>query len=137
LTAGAAPLDATPVRGAVGEHIQALLDGDFSRGLAGFAEDVVWHVPGDGELAGEHRGREAVLAVIERLFSPAHDRGLVAFRALGAHDGYEIAWVEIGRSNDAQPIGFPVVSRVQGGRIREVWWCGMPLRHGATERLHA
>jgi hypothetical protein len=125
------------VRGAVGEHIQALLDGDFSRGLAGFAEDVVWHVPGAGELAGEHCGREAVLAVIERLFSPAHDRGLIAFRALSAHERYEIVWVEIGRSNGAPPIGLPVVSRMHGGRIREVWWCAMQPRHGATERLQA
>ena len=30
------------------------------------AEDVVWHVPGDNAIAGDHRGREAVLAYFTR-----------------------------------------------------------------------
>ena len=30
------------------------------------SEDVVWHLPGSGPLAGEHRGRDAVLAAMRR-----------------------------------------------------------------------
>ena len=31
-----------------------------------FSRDVVWHLPGNGPLAGDHRGRDAVLAAMRR-----------------------------------------------------------------------
>jgi len=35
--------------------------GDVDAVRALLAEDVVWHVPGKSAIAGEHRGREAVV----------------------------------------------------------------------------
>ena len=33
-----------------------------------FAEDAVWHVPGDSVMAGTHSGRDAILPI-----APSHD----------------------------------------------------------------
>lgn len=107
----------------VGEHVAALLDGSFSHGLAGFSEDIVWHIPGSGELAGEHRGREAVLALIGRLLGPSYGAGRIAFRDLIEHGGYSFEWVEVHHDTETTPMCGPIVSRAEGGRIREVWWC--------------
>jgi ketosteroid isomerase-like protein len=35
---------------------QAIADRDFAAAESCFAEDVVWHLPGDSPIAGEHRG---------------------------------------------------------------------------------
>ena len=31
-----------------------------------FSEDVVWHLPGNNQLSGVHRGRDAVFAIFAR-----------------------------------------------------------------------
>jgi len=111
-----------PAGVSVGEHLAALLDGEFARGLAGFSEQVVWHVPGHGQLAGVHRGREAVLAVLGELLAPTDGRLRIGYRLLSANDPYLVEWLEIGAAGRAT--GCPVVSRSEAGRIREVWWCG-------------
>jgi len=46
--------------------LEALKRGDYDYGLAQFADDVVWHLPGRGPLAGDHEGRGAVLAAMRR-----------------------------------------------------------------------
>lgn len=118
-------------RKCVGEHVAALIGGDFAHGISGFAEDVVWHVPGDGELAGEHRGREAVLALVARLIAsegraerprPATPRA-ISYRQLAEHDEYLFEWLEVEAAAEGVRMGHPVVSRSVYGRIREVWSC--------------
>jgi ketosteroid isomerase-like protein len=46
---------------------EAFRQGDFDAIGALVAEDVVWHVPGDHPLAGDHVGRERVLELLARL----------------------------------------------------------------------
>ena len=86
------------------------------RGFDGFAagdratiesllhEDAVWHIPGRSDLAGEHRGREAILAMLRETalrsggtyraelgYAVADDRHVVAvYRATGQRDGRSI-----------------------------------------------
>jgi len=111
----------------VGEHVLALLDGNFSRGLAGFSEDIVWHVAGGGEMGGEHRGREAVLALIGRLLVSPETRASISFRSLNEHEGYHFEWMEICADGESSATAYPIVSRTEAGRIREVWWCGRDI----------
>lgn len=42
--------------------------GDMEAFASYLAEDTVLHVPGDHELSGEHRGRDAVLGVFAKLY---------------------------------------------------------------------
>ena len=114
---------AAPSGLSVGAQIAWLLEGDFSRGVAAFAENVVWHIPGQGDLAGEHRGREAALALIGRWLSARCCRPPVSTSALAERDGYRIEWLEVESAAGGAGLGFPIVSRSAQGRIREVWVC--------------
>jgi uncharacterized protein len=39
---------------------QAIADRDFTAAESCFAEDVVWHLPGDSPIAGEHHGWQEI-----------------------------------------------------------------------------
>jgi uncharacterized protein (TIGR02246 family) len=43
--------------------------GDPERAWGFYADDVVMHLPGRGSLAGDHRGRSAVIAAIQALLA--------------------------------------------------------------------
>jgi ketosteroid isomerase-like protein len=49
------------------EYAAAWERGDTERAWSFYAEDVVMRLPGRGALAGEHRGRAAVIAAIQGL----------------------------------------------------------------------
>jgi RNA 2',3'-cyclic 3'-phosphodiesterase len=85
------------------------------------AEDVLWHVPGESAIAGEHRGLEAVLAYMDarrRIMDGTfrvvvHGAAVIAGRVVqlasgvAVRDGRSVAWETVG------------VFRVAGGRIAE------------------
>jgi ketosteroid isomerase-like protein len=95
--------------------------------LAGVAEllcdDVVWHVPGESAIAGDHRGREAVLAylALRRSMTDAtfrvtvHGVAVIDRRVVqlaggrAVRDGHELTWETVG------------VFSVRDGRIAECW----------------
>lgn len=59
-------VDASEVIAAYGSAWEV---GDPERAWSFYAEDVVMHLPGRGSLAGEHRGRTAVIAAIQGLLA--------------------------------------------------------------------
>jgi 2'-5' RNA ligase len=87
------------------------------------ADDVVWHVPGRSRIAGEHRGRDAVLAYLglRRQMTDAtfrvsvHGLATIAGRVVqlaggrAEREGRELAWETVG------------IFRVREGRIAECW----------------
>jgi ketosteroid isomerase-like protein len=108
----------------VGEHPNCEL---VRRGFESFAtgdratieslihEDAVWHIPGRSDLAGEHRGREAILAMLRETATRtagtyratldhvvADDQHVVAvYRASGRREGrsldlYQVLIVRLG-----------------------------------------
>jgi limonene-1,2-epoxide hydrolase len=97
--------------------------------------DVVWHVPGGSALAGDHRGRDAVLRYFARrremadatLQITVHGESqigdVVVTRADGAAvvDGELAAWRTIG------------IYRLAGDRVAECWM--VPLDQGAFDRV--
>jgi acyl-CoA thioesterase FadM/ketosteroid isomerase-like protein len=111
--------------------------GDLAAVEEMLADDVLWHVPGTSPIAGDHRGREAVIAYFLRRRELAggaisvdqgpavhHDEALVQLadgRALLG--GQDVVWRTAG------------VYRVAGGRIAEAWL--VPLDQGHFERAWA
>jgi ketosteroid isomerase-like protein len=87
------------------------------------ANDVTWHVPGAGALAGDYRGRDDVLRYFARRRQLADatlrldvrgvladdERTVVLARAEAEFDGEMIAW------------GTVAIFRVASGRIAECW----------------
>jgi YbgC/YbaW family acyl-CoA thioester hydrolase len=87
------------------------------------ADDVVWHVPGSSPIAGDYRGRDAVIGYfrtrralaggaieITKSGDVSHDEALVQLAdGKAALGGRDVVWRTAG------------VYRVAGGRIAEAW----------------
>ena len=105
------------------EQARLYAGGEVDGVRALLADDVVWHVPGASEIAGEHRGVEAVLAYMDarrRIMDGTfrvvvHGAAVIAGRVVqlaggrAVRDGRELEWETVG------------VFRVVGGRIAECW----------------
>jgi 2'-5' RNA ligase len=103
------------------EQARVYAGGDTSRLAELLADDVVWHVPGRSRIAGEHRGRDAVLAYLDlrRQMTDAtfkvtvHGVGPIADSIVqlaggrAQRDGREVTWETVG------------VFRVRSGQISE------------------
>jgi len=95
------------------------------------ADDVVWHVPGTSPIAGDHRGREAVVAYFRRRRELAGGAMAVTKHGEAHHDealvqladgraplgGEDVVWRTAG------------VYRVADGRIAEAWLVPLDLEH--------
>ncbi len=46
------------------QGLEAFSKGDMEGVAALFADDVVWHTPGRGPLAGDHRGKDQVMSML-------------------------------------------------------------------------
>jgi adenine phosphoribosyltransferase len=87
------------------------------------AEDIVWHVPGDSPIAGDHRGPDAVLDYFSRRRAIAG--GTMRMIPKGTlEDGNAVAMLVDGRAHlggadvEWSTVG---VYRIRDGRIAEVW----------------
>ena len=97
--------------------------GDLAPVEALLADDVVWHVPGTSPIAGDYRGRDAVIDYfrarreraggtieITKTGDVSHDEALVQLAdGRAALGGRDVVWRTAG------------VYRVAGGRIAEAW----------------
>ena len=98
--------------------------GDFEGFLGLHTEDVVMHVPGDGPLSGDHRGREGVAAVFQKEMSmldvppefSAHDD-------LGS-DEHAVSLVvqTLRRGGRTLRARQTIVAHVRHGMFSEVWF---------------
>jgi uncharacterized protein len=128
-------------RAALGTMAKAVVDAFLARQRAMYAggdlaavegllaDDVVWHVPGTSPIAGDYRGREAVLGYFGRRRELAggaieivkhgeahHDEALVQLAdGRAVIGGQEVTWRTAG------------VYRVAGGRIAEAWLVPLDL----------
>ena len=99
------------------------------------AEDIVWHVPGKSPIAGDHRGREAVIAYFRRR------RELAGGELRIIHHGSVHNADTVVQLADGEAVlgGHPArwrtagVYRVAGGRIAEAWL--VPLELDEFDRL--
>jgi ketosteroid isomerase-like protein len=87
------------------------------------AEDVRWHVPGTSPIAGDHRGREAVLAYFERRRRIA--RGTMRMTVRGTLlDGDAVVQLVDGHASlHGGPVTWRTVGvyRIRDGRLAEAW----------------
>jgi 2'-5' RNA ligase len=105
------------------EQARAYALGDLAGLPELLCDDVVWHVPGESAIAGEHRGRQAVLDYLARRRSMTdatfrvnvHGVAMIDRRVVqlaggrAVRDGRELTWETVG------------VFSVRDGRISECW----------------
>jgi uncharacterized protein len=93
------------------------------------AEDIVWHVPGTSPIAGDHRGREAVLAYFERRRALA-DQTFVMHPKGALSDGDAVVQLVDGEATiggERRTWSTAGVYRVRDGLVAEVWLVPLDL----------
>jgi uncharacterized protein len=103
---------------------ELLLSGDFPGFLAMHTEDVVMHVPGRSPLAGDHHGREGIAAVFQRELSMLDEPPRMEQVDQLGSDNHAISIViQLIRRDGRDYAGRQtVVTRVEGGKLAEVWF---------------
>ncbi len=101
---------------------RARRDWDAVRALLG--DEVVWHEPGDEDYSGDHRGREAVVGLLEKLVAVTGGTFVLApeaFLSSAEHSAVLVRWwaEREGRRSEGNEIG---VYRLRDGQIVEAWF---------------
>ena len=112
--------NAEPIRRA----FDAFARGDMGAMRSLVAEDTLWHIPGRGPLAGDHRGRDAVFEMFGRLVQASEgtfnqqlldvlssEQRVVALTHATARRG--------DRNYDSQDAW---LFQLRDGQIAEAWW---------------
>jgi ketosteroid isomerase-like protein len=102
---------------------EAFAKGDIATLTELFAENVVWHVPGNMPFSGEHRGRQAVFAAFGRFAEVSGGTYRFELHDILANDEHAVA---LGRSTASrqgrQLSSLDIeVYHVSNGKATEIW----------------
>jgi ketosteroid isomerase-like protein len=88
-----------------------------------FDEDVVWHYPGNSPLAGDHKGREAVLGFLGQFTERTGGTYRAQLRQVMANDDHAAGWANDVASRDGKSldVNAVVVFQLSDGRVVEAW----------------
>lgn len=97
--------------------------GDQQAVRAMLAEDVVWHVPGDSAIAGQHRGREDVLRMFARRRELADATFRIDVRGVLSDDQRTVilAGGQMQSGGQRHAWGTVGIFRIAADRIAECW----------------
>ncbi len=116
-------MDTTPLAVARA-YFDALSAKDFATVAGMFADDIVWHQPGNNRLSGTHRGRAAVDEVLGATMAISEGTFELAVTGAPMVNGDLVAIpVHFSAQRDGVKLaqdGVDVV-RIEGDRIAEVW----------------
>ena len=93
------------------------------------APDVVWHVPGTSPIAGDHRGRDAVIAYFRKRRALA-DETFVMHPKGALEDGDAVVQLVDGEATIAgerRTWSTAGVYRIADGKVAEVWLVPLDL----------
>jgi ketosteroid isomerase-like protein len=101
---------------------RARRDWDAVRDL--FAEEIAWHEPGEEDYSGDYRGRDEVVALLEKLVAITEGTFQLvpeAFVNSVEHSAALVRWwaERGGRRSDGNEIA---IYRFRDGKIAEVWF---------------
>jgi uncharacterized protein len=88
-----------------------------------FDPDVVWHTPGRSQLAGDHRGVDAVLGFFGRTMELTGGTFRVEVHDVVANDEHVVGLHEVIAEREGKPLRDRniLVFHVRDGRTSEVW----------------
>jgi ketosteroid isomerase-like protein len=110
-----------PNVGLIKKAYAAFTTGNYPSKL--FSEDAVWHLPGSGPLAGDHRGRDAVLAAMRRFEQLSGGTIRIEVHDILANDEHAVALLRATGSRgekryDALEMD---VYHIRDGKVTEFW----------------
>ncbi len=88
-----------------------------------FAEDIVWHVAGRSQLAGEYRGRDAVYGFFAKLMEVTENSFQLDVHAILADDTHGVALVFGRASRSGRTVEAPEahIFHLRDGMVTEFW----------------
>ncbi|MDQ1017586.1 nuclear transport factor 2 family protein [Streptomyces afghaniensis] len=107
-----------------GEYFQAVQKGDLPKVGELLAEEIVWHQPGANRFSGEHKGRDAVFAMLGGMMEASQGSFAIdTIHALMGNGDMVAASIHFaGRREDASMSMDGVdVLRLKDGKIVEMW----------------
>ncbi len=102
---------------------QALASGDTDALQEQIADDVVWHVGGRSQLAGDYRGKEEVFNLFGKLIELTGGTFKLEVHDILANDEHTVALVKATAQRDGKALddnGVQVL-HVQDGKVKESW----------------
>ncbi|HEY0302996.1 MAG TPA: nuclear transport factor 2 family protein, partial [Rhizomicrobium sp.] len=108
----------------VRELFDAFRRGDVASIQAAIPDDAVWHFPGrHGQLAGAHRGREAIFAFLLRVQSLSGGTFHLDLLDVLANDARAVALFRGHGERDGKTLDNPTClsMRLEQGQVAEVW----------------
>jgi ketosteroid isomerase-like protein len=117
-------VDSTTTLTVAGTYVDAVSAKDFAAVAGLFADDIVWHQPGNNRLSGTHRGRAAVDQVIGATMAISEGTFELAVTGAPMVNGDMVAIpVHFSAQRDGVKLAQDGVDvlRIEGDRIAEVW----------------
>jgi ketosteroid isomerase-like protein len=97
--------------------------GDLATFATCYADEAVWHVPGEGPLSGEYRGTESILALFARAYGLSGGTLRVEPLDVMASESHAVLWQHVSGVRDGRTLEVDeaLVFRIVDDRIAEVW----------------
>ncbi len=88
-----------------------------------FAENVVWHVPGNNPISGDHKGRDAVFAVLAKVAELTGGTFRIELHDVLANDEHAVALTRATASRQGKQINVleSAIYHVMNGKVTEFW----------------
>ena len=101
----------------------AFLSGDMATLNELFADDIVWHSPGRNPLAGDFRGKEAVLGNFQKTFELTGGSFTLEIHDVLANDDHVVVLVHASAERDGKRLEDDSVQvfHVVDGKVTEQW----------------
>ena len=105
------------------QGLEAFSKGDMEGVAALFADDVVWHTPGRGPLAGDHRGKDQVMSMLGKQAELTGGTFRAELHDILANDehGVLLATVRAERGGKTWEDNGVLVFHIHNGKASEVW----------------
>ncbi len=110
----------------------AFAAGDMATLTNLFADDVVWHLPGNNPLSGEYKGRDAVFAVFARTAELSGGTFKIELHDVLANDQHAVALATATASRQGKQYEQREshVYHLSGGKVTEFWSFPEDVRKG-------
>jgi ketosteroid isomerase-like protein len=103
---------------------QAFAEGDMATIDELFADDIVWHISGNGIMAGDYKGKEEVINMFGRLFQETDGSFKIEIHDVLANDEHSVCInTVIGDRNGThfEIKGVDVFHPTPDGKVKEYW----------------